>query len=281
MVKVCLRDLKDWNQEYRHSVKGEKLNRVPTVVWESEGGEGRGNILVGSSQERRGISAKISTACYTLFIYGDMDICFCSLYSDLSVSSSWFSNAPRTSTANSSSFHRFLLPQLTKLQCCYFPYYPTVFQCSSNSFWSIAQALLSPPLFTDCNPQYWHCSHWIYPNRFPDANQIIIPFLGASLQDLPVISLGSWYLWSSTQEIYWWVVSSFRFLFAYIQTTGDNLGGPRISGIVWSVSFVLGRECWDIWSQASSQKGHSRNCFKQEDLLISILLAFVHQIPST
>lgn len=184
MVNVCLRDPKDWNQEYRHSVKGEKLNRVPTVVLESEG-EGRGNILVGSIWERRGISAKIYTACYILFIYGDIAICFCSLYSDLSVSSSWFSNAPRISTANSSSFHRFLFPQLTKLQCCYFPYYPTVFQCISNSFWSIGQALLSLPLFTDCNPQYWHYSHLIYPNRFPDANQIIIPFLRASLQHLP------------------------------------------------------------------------------------------------
>jgi hypothetical protein len=52
----------------------------------------------------------------------------------------------------------------------------------------MAQALLFPPLcpfFTDCIPQYWHFSLLIYPNRFPDASQIIIPFLGASLETLP------------------------------------------------------------------------------------------------
>lgn len=41
------------------------------------------------------------------------------------------------------------------------------------------------------------------------------------------------------------------------------------------MSFVLpSRECWNVLSPASSQKGHFWNWLKQKDLPISILLAF-------
>lgn len=117
-VRVCLWDLRDLNQEYRHSLNSKKLNRglndhMDLRVRRKKRWRGTPGTSGHFRRSHRGGEPRALR-----FILHDTFYLFMGTwylfpnppYGNLSVSSSWFSSAWRTPAANSPLFHIFLLP---------------------------------------------------------------------------------------------------------------------------------------------------------------------------